>query len=116
MEEKNIEQDEITIDLWILLRDFIRGCIKFWWLILALMVAGGAIMFVTNIQTYTPMYQASATFTVTTNTTTDQNNQKALAYGWIVVSKDGVWSVLNTNFEEIIGAKFASIYFCAEIN
>ena len=42
---------------------------------------------------------------------TDQNNQKALAYGWIVVSKDGVWSVLNTNLEEIIGAKFASIYF-----
>ena len=80
MEEKNIEQDEITIDLWILLRDFIRGCIKFWWLILALMVAGGAIMFVTNIQTYTPMYQASATFTVTTNTTTDQNNQSDYNY------------------------------------
>lgn len=80
MEEKNIEQDEITIDLWILLRDFIRGCIKFWWLILALMVACGAIMFVTNIQTYTPMYQASATFTVTTNTTTDQNNQSDYNY------------------------------------
>ena len=46
---------------------------------------------------------------------TDQNNQKALAYGWIIVSKDNVWSVLNTNFEEIIGAKFASIYF-DEIN
>lgn len=42
---------------------------------------------------------------------TDQNNQKALAYGWLIVSKDGVWSVLNTSFEEIIGAKFASIYF-----
>ena len=45
------------------------------------------------------------------NVAKDQNNQKALAYGWIVVSKDGVWSVLNTSFEEIIGAKFASIYF-----
>ena len=42
---------------------------------------------------------------------TDQNNQKALAYGWLIVSKDGVWSVLNTSFEEIIGAKFESIYF-----
>ena len=42
---------------------------------------------------------------------TDQNNQKALAYGCIIVSKDGVWSVINTSFEEIRGAKFASIYF-----
>lgn len=42
---------------------------------------------------------------------TDQNSQKALAYGWVIVSKNGVYSVLNTNFEEIIGAKYSSIYF-----
>lgn len=41
----------------------------------------------------------------------DQNNQKALVYGWIIVNKNGVWSVLNTQFEEIIGAKYSSIYF-----
>lgn len=43
--------------------------------------------------------------------TTEQNNQKALAYGWIIVNKDGMWSVLDTNFEEIIGSKYKTIYF-----
>ena len=42
----------------------------------------------------------------------DQNNQKALAYGWIIVkNKNNICSVLNTNFDEIIGAKYSSIYF-----
>ncbi len=43
---------------------------------------------------------------------TDQNNQKALAYDFIIVSKNGIWSVLDTNYQEIIGgAKYTSIYF-----
>lgn len=42
---------------------------------------------------------------------TEQNNQKALAYGWIIVTKDGMLSVLDTNFEEIIGSKYKTIYF-----
>lgn len=41
----------------------------------------------------------------------DQNNQKAIAYGWIIVSKNGIWSVLDPEFEEIIGSKYSSIYF-----
>lgn len=46
--------------------------------------------------------------------TTEPNNQKALAYGWIIVSKDGMWSVLNTQLQEIIGPKYSSIYFDEE--
>jgi len=42
---------------------------------------------------------------------TEQNNQKALAYGWIIVSKDGLYSVLNSEYQEIIGLKYKSIYF-----
>lgn len=43
---------------------------------------------------------------------TEQNNQKALAYDWIIVTnKDNIYSVLNTNFDEIIGEKYLSIYF-----
>lgn len=41
----------------------------------------------------------------------EQNNQKALAYGWIIVNKNGVWSVLNSEFEEIVESKYSSIYF-----
>jgi len=42
---------------------------------------------------------------------TDQNNQKTLAYGWIIVKKNDMYSVLNTEFQEIIGLKYSSIYF-----
>lgn len=43
--------------------------------------------------------------------TTDVNNQKALSYGWIIANKNDVWGVLNTDFQEIIDAKYSSIYF-----
>lgn len=42
---------------------------------------------------------------------TDKNNQKALAYGWIIVSKNNIWGVLDTNFEEKVGSRYSSIYF-----
>lgn len=41
----------------------------------------------------------------------DQNNQKAIAYGWIIVSRNNTWSVLNKNFQEILGEKYSKIYF-----
>lgn len=41
----------------------------------------------------------------------DQNSQKALTYGWIIVSKDGLYSVLDTSLEKIISSKYSSIYF-----
>jgi len=42
---------------------------------------------------------------------TDPNNQKAISYGWIIVNRNGLYSVLDTSFNEIIGAKYTSIYF-----
>lgn len=43
---------------------------------------------------------------------TEQNNQKALAYDCIIVkNQNNICSVLNTNFDEIIGEKYLSIYF-----
>ena len=41
----------------------------------------------------------------------DQNNQKALAYGYIIVNKDNRYSVLNKRLEEIISSRYTSIYF-----
>lgn len=43
--------------------------------------------------------------------TTEQNNKKAIAYGWLIVSRNNIWSILNFNLEEVIGAKYSSIYF-----
>ena len=41
----------------------------------------------------------------------DQNNQKALAYGYIIVHKDNRYSVLNKNLDEIISNRYISLYF-----
>ena len=46
----------------------------------------------------------------------NQNNQKALAYGWIIVRKDGLYGVLDTNYKEKIGCKYTSIYFDESTN
>lgn len=41
----------------------------------------------------------------------DQNNQKAIAYDWLIVNKNGMWSVLDENLKEIIGPEYKSMYF-----
>lgn len=43
--------------------------------------------------------------------TQTENNQKAMAYGWIIVEKNGLYGVLNNNLEEIIGTQYSSMYF-----
>lgn len=40
-----------------------------------------------------------------------QENMKALAYGYMVISKDGKYGVINLNGEELIGNKYTSIMF-----
>lgn len=43
-------------------------------------------------------------------------NKKALSYGYIIVSKDGKYGVINLLGEEIIGIKYNSIKFCEFTN
>lgn len=43
--------------------------------------------------------------------TTELNNRKALAKGWIIVNKNGMYGVLNSELQEIISLKYTSIYF-----
>lgn len=75
VEEKRLEmgQDESDqeIDLLVLFRDFIRGCIRFWWLAAALALIGGAVSYFYASGSYYPMYRSEATFTVTTSSSED---------------------------------------------
>ena len=68
-----IEQNDETqeIDLLNLFRDFIKGCIRFWWLVVLLALIGGAVTFFYTSGTYNPMYRSEATFTVTTSSSED---------------------------------------------
>lgn len=54
--------DETVLDL----RDIFLGLGRFWWLCLILAVIGAGIMFAYDRMTFEPMYKASATFTVST--------------------------------------------------
>ncbi len=67
-------------------------------------------MRISSMENLAQTYQAALTesgYTISP----DKNNQKALAYGWIIASRNGAYSILNTNFEEIIGTRYSSIYF-----
>lgn len=42
---------------------------------------------------------------------TNQNELKALSYGYVIASRNGMYGVLNENLEEIINTKYLSIVF-----
>lgn len=61
------ENDEIVIDLVVLKNDIIRGIRKFWLLGLLLVIAGAAVVSVVRVALYKPMYEAKASFSISTN-------------------------------------------------
>ena len=58
--------DETVIDL----KDVFLGLKRFWWLCLILAIVGGGIIFLEVLFTFEDMYKASATFTVSTESST----------------------------------------------
>lgn len=62
--ENEQSQNENQIDLVLLLHDMIRGMLKFWWLLLILVIGGAAISLGWQYKNYVPMYQSKASFTV----------------------------------------------------
>ncbi len=77
MNEKELvnDKEEMEIDLVELVRNFVRGISKFWWLILLLAVLGSGVMFARATVFYTPMYRAEASFTVATGKTASDKQQ-----------------------------------------
>lgn len=67
MEEQRLDKEEMEIDLGVIVKDFLRGAVKFWWLVILLALLGGVAMYVQASGRYTPMYRSEATFTVTTS-------------------------------------------------
>lgn len=114
--ERDVQKEEDTIDLTVLLRDFIRGIGKFWWLLVVLALLGGTIEYFRASGTYYPMYRSQATFTVTTNTSqssgssdSDYNfyydsaraDQLALTFPYILSS-----DLLTDAMEEDMGVEY----------
>ena len=60
------EEDEVEIDLVLLARTMWRSFLKLWWLVLILIIAGAGGFLLFRSVTYEPMYESSATFTVST--------------------------------------------------
>ena len=59
----NFEIDVLTI-----LRSFVKGCVRFWWLIAVLGLLGGTVNYYREHTSYVPYYRSEVTFTVTTST------------------------------------------------
>lgn len=59
-------EEEIVIDLGTLFWNFLQGLYRFWWLIFVMALAGSAALYIKSSRFYTPMYRASASFTVMT--------------------------------------------------
>ena len=60
------EDDEIVVDFRILMSDLWRGFVKFWWIGAVLILLLGGLQFYRSYVRYTPLYQATATYTVQT--------------------------------------------------
>lgn len=59
-------EEEIVIDLGTLFWNFLQGLYRFWWLIFVMALAGSAALYIKSSRFYTPIYRASASFTVMT--------------------------------------------------
>ena len=85
MDELTKKQEEETevIDLRVLFSDLWRGFVKFWWVGVALALLFGGIQYYRQHVHYTPVYQASATFTVhMENAVLSNNSSGGTAYSF----------------------------------
>ena len=78
----NMQQENEYIDLGVLLVDFCKGIKKFWYVIIIFMIIGMAVMGRYRYATYTPLYRASASFTVKTMSNTLTDNEINGVYGF----------------------------------
>lgn len=68
-EIRNLKPESITdTNLWWLVCEGIRVLIKFWWVVLGIIISLAILFFVVSKSNYIPMYEAKATFTVETYT------------------------------------------------
>lgn len=66
--EKTHSEDTVEINISAIVKSYIGGLIRFWWLVAVLILAGAALMCFKSAVSYSPVYASEATFTVTTNT------------------------------------------------
>ena len=65
-EKMDMLSEEHELDLGTLFWNFLQGLYRFWWLVVILAMLGSAALYIKASRFYTPMYRASASFTVMT--------------------------------------------------
>ena len=68
MEQKKQREPE-KLDLFLLVRNLLKQVRRLWWLVVALAVLGGGLMYLRTVRSYTPMYQSEAIFSVSVDYT-----------------------------------------------
>ena len=120
--EEKENEDNQEIDLLMLCRNFIRGCIRFWWVLLVFALLGGVFTCAKTFITYTPTYCAKATFTLATGSSNDLStiysfnynastaNQLGLTFPYILSSP-----LLTEAMEEDLGVEQLNGSVSAEV-
>ena len=77
LHEKSSEEGIAKIDLTVLFGDFIKGFIRFWWLVVVAALLFGTLFYGKAVLSYKPIYCSEATFTVSVD---DNKNSHSFYY------------------------------------
>ena len=80
-------EEKDAVDLGTLFHDFFRGGIKYWWVVLILVVVFAAVQFVRSTRSYRPMYRSEASFTVATRDSGDENYYYSFYYDKVTATQ-----------------------------
>lgn len=102
--------DELKIGIYF--SDFIKGLKKFWWLCVALAVLLGGFKLAVGYSDYIPLYRASATFTVSTQST-DQTVDGASVYSFFYNSSTA--SQIAKTFPYLMSSSILKDEICEDL-
>lgn len=102
--------DEYTVSFRVLVGDFWRGCVKYWWVCALLVLLLAGIQFFRSFVRYTPLYEATATFAVHTENTKNGNNGE-----YTFNFKASTAGNLEKVFPELIKSKLLRKRVCADL-
>lgn len=93
--------------------DFVKGILKYWWLVLILTVLFGGVRFIISYKRYVPMYSSSATFTISTYTGPDRTDGGMTSYSFYY--DNAMATQLSTAFPYILASNILQDSICEEL-
>ena len=107
------EEEEVTIDLKNVMSDIWRGFVKFWWIGVLLALLLGGYQFYKSYIRYVPMYRATATYTVHTQTSANTTDKGVDSYSFYYNRNTA--DQLQKVFPYVVGNELLQDQVCADL-